>query len=97
MLCHQISSLRKQAGMSQHQLARALNLSPSAIGMYEQGRRVPAVDTLVQMARLFDVSLDMLVTGIAGAPPQRGSPVECPCGSCCRRACEASDTPHPDG
>ena len=41
MLAEQIASLRKQAGMSQQQLANKLMVVPSTIGMYEQGRRTP--------------------------------------------------------
>ena len=63
MLSKQITDLRKKQGMSQSQLAKELSVSPSTIGMYEQGRRVPALDTLISMARLFNVSLDYLVTG----------------------------------
>ena len=63
MLSKQITDLRKKQGISQSQLAKELNVSPSTIGMYEQGRRVPDLDTLIAMARLFNVSLDYLVTG----------------------------------
>ena len=63
MLSNQITDLRKKQGMSQSQLAKELSVSPSTIGMYEQGRRVPDLDTLIAMARLFNVSLDYLVTG----------------------------------
>ena len=63
MLANQIMFLRKKAGMSQLQLASKLNIGPSAIGMYEQGRRTPSVELLIAMANLFDVSLDYLITG----------------------------------
>ena len=63
MLANQIIFLRKRAGMSQSQLAEKLNVSPSAVGMYEQGRRVPSVDLLILLARLFGVSLDYLIIG----------------------------------
>ena len=63
MLANQIMKLRKKAGISQLQLAKRLNISPSAVGMYEQGRRTPAIDILIRMAILFEVSLDYLVTG----------------------------------
>ena len=46
-------------------LADLLKISPSAVGMYEQGRREPSVDTLVEMARIFGVSTDFLLTGKA--------------------------------
>lgn len=63
MLSKQIAGLRKKLGISQAQLAKALHVSPSTVGMYEQGRRVPALDILLSMAKLFGVSLDYLVTG----------------------------------
>ena len=63
MLANQIVFLRKRAGMSQLQLAQELNVGPSAVGMYEQGRRTPSVDILIDMANFFDVSLDYLITG----------------------------------
>ena len=63
MLANQIMILRKASGMSQSQLAKKLNVGPSAVGMYEQGRRTPSVDILIEMANIFEVSLDYLVTG----------------------------------
>lgn len=63
MMYRRIIMLRKQACMSQLQLAEALNVSSSTIGMYEQGRRIPGLDILIRMTRLFGVSLDYLVTG----------------------------------
>ena len=63
MLADQIINLRKKAGMHQQQLAEKLQVVPSAIGMYEQGRRTPSIDILIQMANLFEVSLDYLITG----------------------------------
>ena len=63
MLGARIAALRRQAGMSQLELARRLCVSPSAVGMYEQGRREPASDRIVAIARIFDVSTDYLLTG----------------------------------
>ena len=71
MLAKQIKILRINAGMSQSQLAEKLNVSPSAVGMYEQGRRVPSVDLLILLARLFNVSLDYLIIGAAFCGAQR--------------------------
>lgn len=63
MLSKQITYLRKKSEMSQSQLAGYLNVSPSTIGMYEQGRRVPDLDALLSLSRIFGVSLDYLITG----------------------------------
>lgn len=65
MLGARIAALRKEKGLSQAELARRLKVSPSAIGMYEQGRREPSGQTLVAMAELFGVSTDYLLTGQA--------------------------------
>ena len=63
MLSKQITGLRKKEGLSQAQLAAKLNVCPSTIGMYEQGRRVPVLSILIAMAQFFNVSLDCLVFG----------------------------------
>ena len=71
MLGARIASLRREAGLNQAELAQQLQISPSAVGMYEQGRREPSADTLVAMARLFGVSLDYLLTGQAADKDQQ--------------------------
>ena len=63
MLGQRIAVLRRCAGMSQAQLASALGVSPSTVGMYEQERREPSGQTLVALAQLFDVTTDYLLTG----------------------------------
>lgn len=66
MLGTRIAELRRQAGLSQRELAAVLAVSTSAIGMYEQGRREPSADRLVALSRLFHVSTDYLLTGQSG-------------------------------
>lgn len=68
MLGARIAALRRGAGWSQAELARRLRVSASAIGMYEQGRREPAADTLVALADTFGVSVDYLLTGRVTEP-----------------------------
>lgn len=63
MLGARIAALRREAGMSQSELAATLKISSSAVGMYEQGRREPSAEMLLQIARLFDVSMEYLVSG----------------------------------
>ena len=63
MLGPRIAALRRDRGWSQAELARLLGISPSAVGMYEQGRREPSVALLVAMARSFGVTTDFLLTG----------------------------------
>ena len=68
MLGARIAALRRDMGWSQAELARLLGISPSAVGMYEQGRREPSVALLVALARSFEVSTDFLLTGLPGRP-----------------------------
>ena len=63
MLGLRIAALRRGAGWSQAELARRLQVSPSAVGMYEQNRREPSAATLVALSRVFGVSTDYLLTG----------------------------------
>ena len=82
MLSIQILKLRKQNKLSQSQLAKDLNISPSALGMYEQGRRMPSLDILVRLSAYFHVSLDYLITGSEFQAEERRAPDLCPCNSC---------------
>lgn len=63
MVGRRIAALRKSAGLTQAELARRIHVSPSAIGMYEQGRRLPAASTLAALSQEFDVTIDYLMTG----------------------------------
>ena len=63
MLGVRIALLRIEKGISQAELARRLCISASAVGMYEQGRRMPSLDLVVRLAREFGVTTDYLLTG----------------------------------
>lgn len=63
MMGLRIAALRRAAGWSQAELAQRLRISPSAVGMYEQGRREPAAQMLAELSELFGVTIDYLVTG----------------------------------
>ena len=63
MIGQRIAALRKNAQLSQAELAHALGVSPSAVGMYEQGRREPSAAGLVALAEVFGVTTDYLLTG----------------------------------
>ena len=56
-----LKGLRKKAGMTQFELAKRLNISASAIGMYEQGRRLPDSKMLLAVSAIFDVTVDYLL------------------------------------
>lgn len=46
---------------TQRELAPLLGVTPSAVCMWESGRREPDIETLVHIAKLFEVTLDDLV------------------------------------
>ena len=56
-----LKELRENRNLTQAELAKLLKVSPSAIGMYEQGRRDPDSSTLKKLSVLFNVSIDYLL------------------------------------
>jgi transcriptional regulator with XRE-family HTH domain len=62
-----ISQLRQEKKLSQKELSKILKLSPSTIGMYEQGRREPDIKTLNNLANYFNTTVDYL-TGRTDKP-----------------------------
>ena len=56
-----IKELRKNAGLTQSELAAKLGISASAVGMYEQGRREPDREMLLRLCSVFSVSTDTLL------------------------------------
>lgn len=58
---NKIKELRKAAGMTQTELAARLGISPSAVGMYEQGRREPDREMIIKLCTVFGVSSDSLI------------------------------------
>ena len=66
MLGKQIKHYRQQNKWSQAELAEYLHISASAIGMYEQNRRIPCLQLIIAMAKLFQITIDEF---IATVPP----------------------------
>lgn len=56
-----LTKLRQKHKMNQETLAKKLKISKSSVGMYERGQREPSHDTLMQIADIFEVSLDYLM------------------------------------
>ena len=52
--------LREREHLSQRELASKLNMSPSAIGMYESGKRMPRPEDEETIADFFNVDLNTL-------------------------------------
>lgn len=56
-----IKSFRKEKGWTQKELAEQLNVSDKTISSWETGRTYPDLDSLIQLADLFDLTLDELI------------------------------------
>jgi len=62
-LGEKIIMLRREKGMSQSSLALALDLSRATLSHYERGKREIRTDTLLKIAKFFDVSVEYLTGG----------------------------------
>lgn len=56
-----LSNLRKQAGMSQSDLAEILGVLQQTISKYENGSREPDNKTLIKLSKIFYCSIDYLL------------------------------------
>lgn len=57
--------MRKEANLTQEELAQRLHVTRQAVSNYEQGRGYPSIEILVSIAELFKVSLDELLSARA--------------------------------
>lgn len=58
-----IKELRKQQGWTQKELALKLDMQFSHLNKYEGGLHAPPLEKLVQLAEVFNTSVDFLITG----------------------------------
>ena len=70
-----ILRLRTGRGMSQEDLAAALEVSRQSVSKWETNASVPELDKLIKLSALFGVTLDELVTGEKKEAPPPEPPV----------------------
>jgi transcriptional regulator with XRE-family HTH domain len=68
-----IAAYRKQAGMTQSGLAEKLNYSDKAVSKWERGESIPDVITLMQLAELFEVTVNDLLADPNALPGNPGT------------------------
>ncbi len=56
-----LKSIRREKGLSQSELAKKLNLADTSISAYELSKNEPTIETLKNMSKLFNISIDELV------------------------------------
>lgn len=61
MLSERLKTLRKEAGLTQEEVAKKLGISRPAYTYWEKGEKRPTPDKLIQIASLFGVSTDYLL------------------------------------
>ena len=71
-----IGKLRREAGMTQLELAEELNYSDKAVSKWERAESVPDISVLKAIAELFEVTVDYLITdhGDAAVPAKEEKP-----------------------
>ena len=58
-----LKTIRKKRNLNQQKVAMDLNISREALSYYENGKREPSLQLLVQMSDYFNVSFNYLITG----------------------------------
>ena len=53
--------LRKKEGLSQEELGYKLNVTRQTVSKWELGQTTPEMDKLVEMSRIFNISVDQLI------------------------------------
>ena len=61
MIGRRLLRMRKEKKMNQQELAEILSLSKYSISLYENDKSVPSEETLISIAKTFDVSVDYLL------------------------------------
>ena len=56
-----LKELRTEKGLGQVELAKAVSVSKGVISLWENGLREPGMNSLIVLAKFFDVSVDYLV------------------------------------
>ena len=71
-----IQCIRKQRGMTQEQLAEAINIASNSVSRIERGLLVPALPTLIDICNALEVGADSILAFYTAADaPIRWSPL----------------------
>ena len=74
---NRLIALRKNAGYSQEELADVIGVSRQAVSKWERCESSPDTDNLIELARLYHITLDELVNG-TDLPTKETAPVADP-------------------
>lgn len=77
-LNEKLTELRKAKGLTQHEIAEALDVSRQAVSRWEVGTATPTLDNLSSLSKLYGVPLDHFIQEEAGAKVQETVPADVP-------------------
>lgn len=60
-LGNRLKTLRVNNNLSRKQIAELIGITPSMIGLYETGERLPSLPVIVKLATQYKVSIDYLL------------------------------------
>ena len=58
---NRIAELRREKHLTQTALALKLNVTQNMISFYESGKNEPSLNTLIEMSKIFGVSIDYII------------------------------------
>ena len=58
-----LKELRREKNMTQEQLSEKLNVNNRTISRWENARTMPDFDMMIELAKLYDVSIEELLNG----------------------------------
>jgi len=70
---HRLKTLREKRGLSQTEVAKRMGIARTTYSGYELGTREPDQNTLMKLARFFDVSVDYLIGNTDNPTPPDGN------------------------
>ena len=62
ILAEKITYYRKLKRLSRAALAEKIGVSEAAVGQYERGERLPSIETLIDLSKVFELPVDALVS-----------------------------------
>lgn len=61
MLADNLKRYRELNNLSQEEVANAVGITQGAYGFFERGLKTPSLSTVVELAKLFNVTVDELI------------------------------------
>lgn len=77
-LSEKILELRKADGLSQEQLAEKIGITRQSISKWESGESLPEIERLIELSKIFHVTVDYLVNESSDKPNAEQTKIEIP-------------------